>query len=98
MTINDGLVILNESKDVILANEAASLILGIPEKQLIGKNARELSLDNSVMRDLLDSLEFFPINCGTRSQELSSYIGEVSMKVTVYQNSGKKTKKKGRAD
>jgi len=56
-SINDGLVILNESKDVILANEAASLILGIPEKQLIGKNARELSRDNSVMRDLLDSLE-----------------------------------------
>jgi len=56
-SINDGLVILNESKDVILANEAASLILGIPEKQLIGKNARELSRDNSVMRDLLDSLD-----------------------------------------
>ena len=56
-SINDGLVILNESKDVILANEAASEILGIPEKRLIGKNAKELSLDNSVMRGLLDRLE-----------------------------------------
>ena len=56
-SINDGLVILNESKDVILANESASEILGIPEKQLIGKNAKELALDNSVMRGLLDSLE-----------------------------------------
>lgn len=56
-SINDGLIILNEYKDVILANEAASEILGIPEKLLIGKNAKELSRDNSVMRSLLDSLE-----------------------------------------
>ncbi|GJM28991.1 MAG: PAS domain-containing sensor histidine kinase [Cyclobacteriaceae bacterium] len=56
-SINDGLVILNESKDVILVNEAASMILGIPEKQLIGKNALELSKHNSVMRGLVDSLE-----------------------------------------
>ncbi len=56
-SITDGLVILNESKDVILANDAASEILGIPEKLLIGNNARELSRDNSVMRSLLDSLE-----------------------------------------
>ena len=56
-SINDGLVILNESKDVILANDAASEILGIPEKRLIGKNAKELSLDNSVMRGLMDRLE-----------------------------------------
>ncbi len=56
-SITDGLVILNESKDVILVNEAATTILGIPEKNLIGKNVIELSLDNSVMRDLLESLE-----------------------------------------
>ena len=56
-SINDGLVILNESKDVILANDAASVILGIPEKQLIGKNARELAQNNSVMQGLLESLE-----------------------------------------
>ncbi len=56
-SITDGLVILNESKDVILVNEAASNILDIPEKKLIGKNVLELSLDNSVMRGLLESLE-----------------------------------------
>lgn len=56
-SITDGLVILNESKDVILVNEAASTILGIPEKKLVGKNLLELSLDNSVMRGLLESLE-----------------------------------------
>ena len=56
-SINDGLVILNESKDIILANDAASTILGIPENKLIGKNALELSQQNSVMRGLLDSLE-----------------------------------------
>jgi signal transduction histidine kinase len=56
-SINDGLVILNESKDVILANNAASTILGIPENKLIGKNAQELSEHNSVMKGLLDSLE-----------------------------------------
>ena len=56
-SMNDGLVILNESKYVILANDAASQILGIPEHKLIGKNAGELSETNVVMRGLLDSLE-----------------------------------------
>jgi len=56
-SINDGLVILNESKEVILVNEAASVILGIPEKQLIGMNAQELSRKNAVLRGLMDSLE-----------------------------------------
>jgi PAS domain S-box-containing protein len=56
-SINDGLVILNESKDIILVNEAATVILGIPENQLVGKNADELSRENAVMRSLLNSLE-----------------------------------------
>ncbi len=56
-SINDGLVILNESKDVILVNDAATMILGMPETQLVGKNANELSQQNSVMRSLLNSLE-----------------------------------------
>ena len=56
-SINDGLVILNESKDIILVNDAATVILGMSEKELVGKNAHELSEKNSVMLSLLNSLE-----------------------------------------
>jgi PAS domain S-box-containing protein len=56
-SINDGLVILNESKDIILVNDAATVILGMSENELVGKNAHELSEKNSVMRSLLNSLE-----------------------------------------
>lgn len=56
-SINDGLVILNESKDIILVNDAATMILGMPETQLVGKNAHELSQQSPVMRSLLNSLE-----------------------------------------
>ncbi len=56
-SITDGLVILNESKDVILANDAASVILGVPEHQLIGKNVAELANVNSVMQGFVESLE-----------------------------------------
>ena len=55
-SITDGLVILNENKDVILANTAASDIIGISEHQLIGKNAHEVAEHNSVMEGLLQSL------------------------------------------
>ena len=56
-SINDGLVILNEDKDVILANNAASEILGIDENRLIGQNAVELAQTNSVMQGLIETLE-----------------------------------------
>ncbi len=56
-SINDGLVILNENKDVILANNAASEILGIDENRLIGQNALELAQSNSVMQGLIETLE-----------------------------------------
>ncbi len=56
-SINDGLVILNEDKDVILANNAASVILGIDENRLIGQNALELAQSNSVMQGLIETLE-----------------------------------------
>lgn len=56
-SINDGLVIMNAKKDVILANDAASVILGVPENQLIGKNAAELAEVNPVLQGLMDSLD-----------------------------------------
>ena len=67
-SINDGLVILNESKDIILVNDAASIILGIPEKELIGMSANELSQKNSVMRGFLDKLDEQEDNTNTKVQ------------------------------
>ncbi len=56
-SITDGLVVLNEKRDIILTNNAASSILDIPEHQLIGKNATELARNNSIMQGLMDRLE-----------------------------------------
>jgi len=55
--LNDGLLLLNESKEIILVNTAACEILDIPEAKLIGKNAVELSVRNNVLRELLQTIK-----------------------------------------
>jgi PAS domain S-box-containing protein len=55
-SLNDGLIILNEKKEVIIANEAASTILNVSEDDLLGRKASDIAAENSVMNDLLASI------------------------------------------
>lgn len=52
-SLNDGLIILNENKEVIIANDAASTILNVSEKNLLGRKAADIARENVVMNDLL---------------------------------------------
>ena len=55
--LNDGLLLLNEKKEVILVNTAACEILDVPENELIGKKAVELAIENNVIRELLQTIK-----------------------------------------
>lgn len=55
--LNDGLLLLNEKKEIILVNAIACEILKVPEEKLIGRRAVELSIDNNIMRELLQSIK-----------------------------------------
>lgn len=55
--LNDGLLLLNEKKEIILVNTAACEILDTPEHKLIGKNAVDLSVRSNVIRELLQTIK-----------------------------------------
>lgn len=55
--LNDGLLLLNEKMEIILVNAAACEILRVPEKDLVGKRAVELAIENNVIRELVQSIK-----------------------------------------
>lgn len=55
-SLNDGLIILNENKEVIIANDAAATILNVSEQNLLGRKATAIAAENSVMNDLLATI------------------------------------------
>lgn len=55
--LNDGLLLLNEKKEIILVNTAACEILDIPEDKLVGKNAVDLSVRSNVIREVLQAIK-----------------------------------------
>lgn len=55
--LNDGLLLLNENKEIILVNTAACEILDIEEEKLIGKNAVDLSVRSNVIREVLQTIK-----------------------------------------
>ncbi len=52
-SVNDGLIILNERQEIILVNGAGLAIMGEEEGSLVGKRAKDIALENEVMRELL---------------------------------------------
>lgn len=55
--LNDGLLLLNEKKEIILVNTAACEILNIAEDKLIGKNAIDLAVRSNVIREVLQTIK-----------------------------------------
>lgn len=54
--LNDGLLLLNENKEIILVNAAACEILKVPEEKLIDQKAVDLAIDNNIIRELLQAI------------------------------------------
>nr|MDQ3394958.1 HAMP domain-containing protein [Bacteroidota bacterium] len=55
-SLNDGLIILNENREVIIANDAAATILNVSENNLLGRKASDIAAENLVMYDLLATI------------------------------------------
>ena len=56
--LKDGLLLLNENKEIIIVNDAASEILGAAADQLVGKQAFELARENDVIRDVINGIPY----------------------------------------
>src|SRR5690606_38199591 len=55
--LNDGLLLLNEKMEIILVNAAACEILRVTARDLVGKRAVDLAIENNVIRELVQSIK-----------------------------------------
>ena len=51
-SLKDGLIILDENKEIILVNAAGTEIIGLAEEELIGRKTENLAGQNEVMNEL----------------------------------------------
>lgn len=56
-SLSDGMLILDESKEVILANASLAQITGLQEVEMIGEKAVDLALHNDVMREIVAAIQ-----------------------------------------
>lgn len=56
-SLNDGLIILDEKGEIILVNSTAKSLIGLNERQLMGRKLRHLVKNNEVLREIAASLE-----------------------------------------
>ena len=52
-TLDEGLLLLDENRRVIVANPVACQLLGLSEKQVLDRPAEEVAQDNPIFRELL---------------------------------------------
>lgn len=52
-SMHDAIIGLDEKSHVIFANQVASTLIGLPEKDLTGRYAPDIALQNDLMRNLL---------------------------------------------
>jgi len=51
----DGIIVLNENKDIILINHIGTELIGMNENSIIGKNIIELASGNGLLKNLTES-------------------------------------------
>lgn len=56
-SLNEGLLLLDQNRDVLLANPVACQLLGLPAEQLVGRPASEVAQQNDLLRELLKPLD-----------------------------------------
>ncbi|MBO2008974.1 ATP-binding protein [Hymenobacter negativus] len=52
-SLDEGLLLLDEQRTIVLANPVACDLLGLPQQQLLGKSADAVAATNELLRDLL---------------------------------------------
>jgi NtrC-family two-component system sensor histidine kinase KinB len=52
-SLDEGLLLLDEQRTIVLANPVACDLLGLPQQQLLGKPADAVAATNELLRDLL---------------------------------------------
>ncbi|SDY61855.1 HAMP domain-containing sensor histidine kinase [Hymenobacter psychrophilus] len=55
--LNEGLLLLDQHRTILLANPVACELLGLEASQLLGRPAAEVALENDLVRTLLQPLE-----------------------------------------
>ena len=55
--LDEGLLLLDESRRVLLANPVACELLGLPAERLVGRPAAEVAMENDLLREILNPLE-----------------------------------------
>lgn len=56
-SLDEGLLLLDENRRVLLANPVACELLSLPAEQLVGRPAAEVALENDLLREILNPLE-----------------------------------------
>ncbi|SNC77571.1 PAS/PAC sensor signal transduction histidine kinase [Hymenobacter gelipurpurascens] len=55
--LDEGLLLLDENRRVLLANPVACELLGLPAERLVGRPAAEVALENDLLREILTPLD-----------------------------------------
>ena len=64
--LDEGLLLLDENRCILLANPVACTLMGLPEAQLLGRPAAELAASNELLRAMLA-----PLDAPRRAQALA---------------------------
>ncbi|WP_222940455.1 ATP-binding protein [Hymenobacter sp. BT491] len=56
-TLDEGLLLLDQNRDVLLANPVVCQLLNLPAEQLVGRPAAEVAQKNDLLRELLKPLD-----------------------------------------
>ena len=71
-SMNDGLIILDEQKKIILVNDSSTQILNLDEEQLVGKKLSALEGNSKVIRELSNSLRHDTVHSSERSKDMEA--------------------------
>ncbi|MBD2769442.1 HAMP domain-containing protein [Hymenobacter sp. BT664] len=55
--LDEGLLLLDENRRVLLANPVACELLSLPAERLVGRPAAEVALENDLLREILNPLD-----------------------------------------
>lgn len=70
-SLDEGLLLLDENRQILLVNPVASQLLGLPAEQLVGRPAAEAARQNDLLRELLRPLDGSPRRPGAEAPLLT---------------------------
>ena len=70
-SLDEGLLLLDENRQILLVNPVAAQLLGLPAEQLVGRPAAEAARQNDLLRELLKPLDGAPRRAGAEAPLLT---------------------------